>query len=340
MIKWIKALPLALLLLTTVVAHAADKPRVIRYGYLGNSYGKPYTNGVGGVMDAQNLLEKEFEKDGIRIEKTYVTSSGPGLNEAFAAGLIDFANFGDFPNIVGKAGGLRTKLILTGANGNNTRIIIHSQANITTVKGLKGLRVGLSKGTWTQLWFAKLLGRNGLTEKDVKLLNLKGADATAAFAAGSVDAVVGGDLALVDQGIAKILYESKKEPLAWRGRNALLVSEEFAKRYPDIVRRVVKANLRAAYWMSQEKNREELLRIEAKTGSVYKNSKEDLANQVLKIKYSPILDKGFIDDYKDKVNFCYENGLIRRKVDVDQWIDRSYYEAALKELGLQNYWSK
>jgi sulfonate transport system substrate-binding protein len=340
MIKWIKALPVALLLLSTVVAHAADKPRVIRYGFIGNSLGKPYTGGVGGVLNAQNQLEKEFEKDGIRIEKSFIAAAGPGLNEAFAAGLIDFASFGDFPNIVGKAGGLKTRWILAATNGMNTRILIHSQASITSIKGLKGLRIGVSKGTWTQLWFAKLLGRNGLTEKDVKLLNLKGADATAAFAAGSIDAVVGGDLALVDQGIAKILYESKKEPLEWRGREATLVSEEFAKKYPDIVKRVVKANLRAAYWLSQESNREAFLRIGGKTGGSYKNSKDDLAGQILKTKYSPIIDQTVINSYKDKVNFCYDNGLIRRKFDVELWADKSYQEAALKELGLQNYWLK
>ncbi len=340
MMKWIKILPVAVLLLmgVTVVSHAEDKPKVIRYGFNGNGLGRPFTGGVGGVINDKNLLEKEFAKDGIRIEKTFLASTGPGLNEAFASGLLDIAGFGDFPNIVGRAGGLKTRWILVGVRGDNSRIIVHPESNITSVKQLKGLRIGVAKGTWAQLWFAKILVVNGLTEKDVKVLNLKGSDATAAFVAGSIDAVVGGSLSLVDQGLAKILYESNKDPQSLRGRDGLLVTEAFAQKYPDIVKRIVKVNIQAAYWLSQPQNTAEYLRISGKTGGVYKDAKKDYLTHDLKVKWNPRLDKEAIDHYQAKADFCYANGYIRNKLDVEKWADKSFSEAALKELGLENYW--
>jgi sulfonate transport system substrate-binding protein len=189
--KWITALPIVMLLLTAVAAHAADKPKVIRLGSVGNAFGKPYASGIDGVVDAKNLLDEEFRNDGIKIERTYFKATGPGLNEAFAAGLLDFGSYGDLPTVVGKAGGLRTKYILSAGKGNNVYVIVTPESGITSIKGLKGRKVAVTKGTYLHLTLNRLLKANGLTEKDIKLVNLSTADAQAALAAGSVDAFAG-----------------------------------------------------------------------------------------------------------------------------------------------------
>ena len=117
------------------------------------------------------------------------------------------------------------------------------------------------------------------------------------------------------------------------------MSEDFARKYPELTKRVVKAKIKAAHWASQEKNREALIQLALKTGSGYKVTKEDFAGQDLTVKYSPLADQATINQYKEIVDFAFSRGLIRKKFDVDKWIDKSFAEAALKELGLQNYWT-
>ena len=56
------------------------------------------------------------------------------------------------------------------------------------------------------------------------------------------------------------------------------------------------------------------------------------------MKNAPLLDDFYINHYKEGVIFSKERQLIRNTFDVDKWIDKSYLEEALKELGLENYW--
>ncbi len=336
--KWIKFLSLAGLVFMTVTAQAADKPAVIRVGAVGSS-GKPFAGGINGIVQSLGLLQQEFKSDGIQIQLTLYKGAGPAVNEALAAGKLDIASIGDLPCVIGRAGGLKTRYILGRDNGVNSYIIAAPQANIHSLKDLKGKRISVSKGTKTHLTLNRLLAQVGLTERDVKLVNLSGADASAALATGSVDAIIGGaDRPLVQQGLAVNVYDTRKDPIQNKGRGALLVTEEFAKKYPDIVKRVVKAHIRAAYWASQEKNREALYAIETKTGGSRQSLIVDLAGQNLKEKYDPTLNASSVASFKDIVDFAFRSRLIRQKFDVDQWFDKSYSEAALKELGLENYW--
>ncbi len=338
--KWIKILPIAALLSMTVVAFAAEKPTVIRVGAVGGTSGKPYAGGINGIVQAQGLLQDEFKNDGIKIELILFKGAGPAVNEALAAGKLDIASIGDLPCVIGRAGGLKTRYILGRDNGVNAYIIASPQSNIHTLQDLKGRRISVSKGTKTHLTLNRLLVQAGLTEKDVKLVNLSSADASAALATNNVDAIIGGsDRPLVTQGLAVDVYDTRKDPIKNKGRGALLVTEEFAKKYPDIVKRVVKAHIRAAYWASQEKNKEALISIETKGGSSRQSVVTELAGQNLKEKYNPLLNAQSIASFKEIVDFSVKNRLIRQKFDVDQWFDKSYSEAALKELGLQNYWN-
>ena len=88
--KWMTFIPVAIMLVMSVVAQAAENPKVIRLGLVGNAYGKPYTSGPQGYVNDRGLLEKEFAKDGIRIELSYFKGAGPAVNEALASGLADF----------------------------------------------------------------------------------------------------------------------------------------------------------------------------------------------------------------------------------------------------------
>ena len=340
--NWIKVLPIATLLFMSVSVQAADKPKVIRFAFPGSVIvkGKPSATINNLIVDHQ-WLEKEFAKDGIKIEVSNFVTAGPGVNEALAAGLADFANYGDFPIVTGKAGGLRTKFILATDKGANTYVIGRTDLHIKGIKDLKGKTVAIFKGTNLQPPFIKLLQANGLNEKDVRTVNLNTSDAQAALIAKSVDAIgIGADRPVVDLGVGEVIGDTNQLPLTTRATTGLVVQEDFAKKYPDIVKRVVKVYLQANHYASQEQNKEELLQITANTGAKYKYVKSEFALVPQKDRFNPLLTQGNTVHYKDLVDFSERNKLIRKKYDVDQWIDKSYELAALKELGLENYWAK
>jgi sulfonate transport system substrate-binding protein len=321
---------------------ASEKnPKVIYIGSAyGGGYGKPFSGGTIGVVHVKGLLEEEFKKDGIKIEWYFFKGAGPATNEAFANNSIDFAYQGDLPSIIGRAGGLKTKLIAAGSIRAINYLGVPNDSPITSIKELKGKKVGIFKGTNAQLTFNRILEANGLTEKDFKLYNLGSADGDAALSSKDIDAGFYwlNLLNLRTLGIVRIIYSTKESPDNWKNFGGLLVTEKFANEYPDIVKRVVKAYVKAAQWASEEENRDELFQLWAKAGTPFNSVKEDNEGSPLKLKNTPLLDDFYISHYEEGVAFSKERQLIRNIFDVDKWIDKSYLEAALKELGLENYW--
>lgn len=337
---------LAIILLIGVVgiyplSAQSKKPAVISIGSAyGGGYGKPFSAGTIGILHVKGLLEDEFQKDGIKIQWYFFKGAGPATNEAYANNTIDFAYQGDLPSIIGKAGGLKTKVIAAGSVRANVYVAVPYNSKITSIKELRGKKVGLSQGTNAQLTFDRILEANGLTEKDVKIYNLGPADGEAALSAGDIDAGFfwNGLLHLRTLGTAKIIYTTQNSPEDWKNSGALLVTEDFANKYPDIVRRVVKKYVEAAKWGSEEKNKDQFFKLLTKTGTPYSVIKEDAGSRILNDINNPLLDDFFYNHYKGGVNYAKEKSLIRKTFDVNNWIDKSYLNEALKELGLENYW--
>ena len=73
-------------------------------------------------------------------------------------------------------------------------------------------------------------------------------------------------------------------------------------------------------------------------GTSYKNSKEDILGQDLYKKYDPRITAGTARFYKETIDYAFNHGIIRKKFNVEDLLDKSYSEAALKELGIENYW--
>ncbi len=339
--KWIKAFPIVALLFMTVVAQAEEKPKVIRIGGGGNSLKIPAASGASGWVNDQGLLEKEFAKDGIKIERTYYTAMGPGQNEAIASGLIDFGSAGDLVTVVGRAGGLPYKIISTsGAGGSNIYIQVNPASGIKSLKDLKGKRIGYQKGTYLHLAFNRVLEAVGLTEKDIRGVNLVNADAQAALATNSVDAIVSSsDRPLVDQGVATLLFDTRKYPQFKSGPGSIFVTEAFANKYPEITKRVLKTLLKGYYWASKPENQEAIIQSSVKLGGTYKHIKADLIGALPpKERYDPTVTPKVLKDYQEIIDFAFKRGIIKRHYNVSELFDLRFQAPALKELGYDKYW--
>lgn len=331
------------LLATALAASAQAAPDTIRIGVATAGGGDPVTWGgsPGGVARANNWLEEEFKASGIKVEWLFFKGAGPAVNEALSNKQIDFAYQGDLPSIVGRSNGLKTKVLLVSGARNNLYLVTPTQSNIQSIKDLKGRTVSIFRGTNGHLVAINVLAAEGLAERDIKGVNLDTGSAQAALVSNGVDAAFGGYewFKVRDQGLAKVVYSTQGRDPALTRQAALLVRSEFEQANPAEVQRVVDVFVRAAHWSSEEKNRDELFRIWARSGTPVASWTAEFDKQPLAQRNSPLADDFIVARYKAVVGDALKLKLIRREVTVDDWFDTRYLKAALKKQGLEGYWT-
>jgi sulfonate transport system substrate-binding protein len=116
--------------------------------------------------------------------------SGPPLLEALNADAIDIGGVGDAPPIFSAAAGAKIKAVLATRTPQWNQGILVKDAAVTDVKGLKGRKVAVAKGSSANWILLKALQDNGLALTDIEIAYLQPTDAQQAFANGSVDAWV------------------------------------------------------------------------------------------------------------------------------------------------------
>ncbi len=203
-------------------------------------------NPVSVVLKNQGLLEKEFEKDGVKIQWVQSLGSNKAL-EFLNASSLDFGSTAGAAALVGKINGNPIKSIYVYSRPEWATLVTRPETGIKTVADLKGKRVAATRGTDPHIFLIRALQEAGLTEKDITLVLLQHGDGKAALIRGDVDAWAGLDpltaAAEIENGA--ILFHRNKEANTW---GILNVREDFAKAHPDAVKRVIAAYEQAREW--------------------------------------------------------------------------------------------
>jgi NitT/TauT family transport system substrate-binding protein len=108
--------------------------------------------------------------------------------EAFAAGKIDAVCMTNGDALVTGATGAPSKAILINDYSNGNDMVI-AQPGITSLKDLKGKKIGVEIGFVCHLLLLKALEANGMKESDVELVNVSTAETPKALASGDVSAI-------------------------------------------------------------------------------------------------------------------------------------------------------
>jgi sulfonate transport system substrate-binding protein len=336
----LRATLLFMLLGGSASVRAEDKPSVIRFANPGVGAGnRPAVGGSSwNLIHLRGLFEQEFAPDGIRIEWSFLRGAGPAVNESFANGLTDVASLGDLPSTIGRAGGLKTH-VLAGSTRFNFYIAVPADSSIQTIQDLKGRKLAVFKGTANQLGANRILERYGLSEHDVRAINMDTATSKAALITKDVDAVLGGSdlLALRDQGAARIIFSTKTDTRL-SGNGALVVSDDFIRKYPSITKRIVKVYVQAAKYLA-ESPPSDIYKLWSKSGFPFSSFKEDWAGDNLRDRSNPLLDTYYTASFRTTIADEKKFGLLRDTFAIEQWFDPSFLQQVLKEEHLEGFWA-
>jgi sulfonate transport system substrate-binding protein len=331
------------LLLAANAPFARAAATTIRIGVATSGGGDPVTWGgsPGAVVRVNRALEEEFKASGIGVEWLFFKGAGPAVNEALSNKQIDFAYQGDLPAVVGRSNGLKTKVLLASGTRNNLYVWTPPKSDIRGIKDLKGRKVAIFRGTNGHLVANNLLAANGLSERDLKVVNLDTGSAQAALVSRGVDAAFGGFeyFKLRDQGLVQSIYSTQGQSAAFTRQAALLVREDFAAENAAAVQQVVDVFVRAADWASDEKHRAELFQLWSRSGFPVATWEAEFDKQALAVRNSPLIDDFLIGRYRAVAADAAAAKLVRRPVAVDGWFEPRYLQAALKKQGLEKRWT-
>ncbi|MGG6295052.1 ABC transporter substrate-binding protein [Leptolyngbya sp. AN02str] len=206
---------------------------VLRIGFT-SADGSSLPIGPIGWAEQQGYLDDELQDVGIADVEFYGFDSGPGVNEAVAAGSVDLSMNGDTPAIVGKTNGLRTRLININTVDINV-YLVPKKGGPETIADLAGGSIGVRVGAIPHRYVVGLLENAGLTGK-VRIVNLTNSEGEAALARGDIDAYAAtAALAyrLQSQGYKVIDEATNHDNLA--GSNITAATEAFLTANPSFV---------------------------------------------------------------------------------------------------------
>ena len=265
------------------------------------------------VMKNQGLLEKEFAKEGIKINWIPIKA---GLNQVrgMAAGEIDMvAAMNTSTLLIANSAGNRIVIVDGVAHPDDTFAIV-AKPEVKNIVDLKGRQIVGPKGTVLHHLLSAALKSSGIEMKDVKWVSMNLPASLTTLLGGRADAALlaaGGILAAEKAGFhalvkAKGLIETNL---------VLAARADFAKEYPDVVRRVAKVNREALQWALT--NKPQAIALGAKELQL---SKEDAAKLFEWSHFYSDLTQKDIDALQNSQRFLLEQKMMNRSVDINTLI--------------------
>lgn len=301
----------------------------IRIGAIGQSN---VLSESAGIAQKEGFLEEELKKEGYKAEIVGFAQAGPAINEAFSAGEIDMAVYGDLPATVCKASGVDTTIFATENSECQMCILVQNKSDIKSAADLKGHKVIVARGTIYHQYFKSLIADAGISENDLEQINTF-SDASSVMAGGEADALITSTSIgyyLEKQGIGKVIETTEKHP-EWTSQFFAVSNTKFLKENPNAAKAFIRALLRAQKFAkeSPDKAFESVASItEGYTADIYKKVYSYNTNFDY---FSPEISAENIDKLKALEKFLEDEELITSSVDIDSFVDTSYYEEVIKE---------
>lgn len=276
---------------------------------------------------AQELgyIDEELEKVGCKAEYVGFAGAGPAVNEAFAAGEIDYAFYADFPAITAKSNKVDLKVIGLGNSQMNYGLLVTEDSGIKKAEDMEGKKIIVTPGTILYKYFAELCEEKGVDINKVEIVNAL-TDAQTVLASGEADGLISAlsNIKMYEaMGLGKVIVDSTDTPDATSGF-VLAGRTKFVEENADVNKALLKALKRAAEYA--EKNPEkvyDLLETETMTKEVLKETYQyDESFSYFK----PELSDEYMARAEKIYNFAKENSLLGGEVDLKELFDSTYMD--------------
>ncbi len=242
------------------------------------------------------------------------------LIKAWMKGELQIAYFGDMPSIILQSKVKNTKVVTAAVypQGQISTIFVPHQSRVEKVKQLNGKTIATAMASSHHRILDVIAQKEGI---HFKIVHRKPLDAFTDLQQGNIDGLIYWppfiELAK-HKNIGKMLMPNatKYEPevnAIW----PLVISERFIKKYPEIVKGLVKA----------EKDLHDFMRTnpEEAANIVYEALDKKLPLQVIKgslasYRYTDKLEKKHIDTIQQGIDFLKEKEIIRESFSAKEWI--------------------
>lgn len=293
-------------------------------------------NLVNGDLIAQ--YEKYYEKElGVKVNIIQF-KSGKDVNAALAAGSVDITELGSAPTALGISNNVDYKVFWIGdVIGSAETLVAKNGSGINSVADLKGKKVATPFASTSHYSLLNALKQAGLTEADVKIVDLQPNDIYAAWQRGDIDAAY-----IWYPVLSQLLKDGKSitnsEELAKQGivtADLNVVRSDYAAKHPDVVTKYVQAQI---------KTNDILLNDKAKAvkdiSSILEISEDDATSQIGQFKYLTSDEQlAYLKDkipqtLADTANFLVEQNSIKQAASLDtfkQKVTTEFIEAAVKK---------
>ncbi|MFF2092353.1 ABC transporter substrate-binding protein [Paenibacillus sp. NPDC058174] len=279
------------------------------------------------IAKNKGFFEEAFGKVNAEVKWNEFQSSVP-LLEGVVSNRVDFSFIGDGTVVTGKAADSPfTVISVTGVEGNQNSVIVKPDSPIQSIADLKGKTIAVAKGSSGHIFLIKALEKNGLSEDDVKLVQLQPDEANPAFQSGNLDAWAIWDpfVTIETQGGRARILESVKT-MGFIAPAVMIGRDQFLKDHPDLAALYLKVYQQTVEWVAG--HLDEAVTILATEKKMDPELVRTLISNTHYINepVSPEIEGAM----QSTADILEATGTVKKKVDISKVYDNSFITEALK----------
>lgn len=290
--------------------------KTVRIGSAG--FKSPFIFDVLAISIDLGYLDEELAEAGYEAEYIEFNNGGSGVAEALATGDLDIGDAGDFPSLISVSSDIDTKVIAVANGSMHMGVLATEESGIESVKDLEGKRVIIVKGSSSEYYFQSLVKEYDLDENSIEILN-NGTEAASLLQAGEADALAI-NLSMVDYyadlGLGHVVT-STVEDVPTTSQLFITARQAFLEEEPEAAVAVNKAMIRAYNYVIE---------------TVGKGYGYDFVTDSVEQVTNPGISQNTYDQLNKVYTFMYDAGYLSGEVDINDFVESTYYEKAQKEL--------
>lgn len=303
-----------------------------------NGGGSRLFSGLLAVAKEYKFLDEEFEKLGYKTE--YVSfQNGVAVNEAFLANEVDFAFIGDVPGFTGLTNNIGTIWIAENRQISTVGIAVPKDSKASKPSDFIGKTVAVNIGTNAHFLYGKYFDEAGISPSQFNTVNLTIANGALAVTTHDADVTIGDATVLYPlekKGDLKIILTTLDRP-EWASQTLLLGRKKLLKKNPELGVAFAKAIIRARLLIENTPEKYyNILSANAVGDDLELGNKMFNPDGTLSF-LNPEIIESSISRAQALVDYLYSIDRLKEKKDVNTFVDNSYYERALKQLGVKKF---